>query len=376
MFKKYIGATNHHFPALESLILRFEHGPEPEIPATFLRGPDRSDLPLQRLRLYGASPASVSGPGLLSSVTALTDLTLNITSKAALFESQGSSLLTCLQGMQCLRSLYLTTEYYPRDPLPESEHSVPKDIAIPMSTLTRFHYSGFATVLDDLMSGLSAPSLRDARFMLWNKIPLQCLPRVIDDVRREFRSVSVAFYMKDPCFHLLSSTDSGDIDHFKPSPFRFLVNRCPFSIELMSSIPSTKLAMAEELTLNFPSSDLNMKTWDHHFSFCGFLRQFRSVKVLRVNPFMREVGLWLRQGDDGETIMHLLEKFELSISCSGGRSDEKYEILAAEAPAAFEPCERAGRIVQVYHSEQTWTLSGIGRSIQNSMADVLLSYSS
>jgi hypothetical protein len=66
---------------------------------------------IRRLRLYGGSVASISG--LLLSATALTDLTLSVTSThAAVFDpSQGSFLLACLRGMQCLRSLDLATGF-------------------------------------------------------------------------------------------------------------------------------------------------------------------------------------------------------------------------------------------------------------------------
>jgi hypothetical protein len=50
------------------------------------------------------------------------------------------------------------------------------------------------------MSGLSAPSLQDARFAVDKKSPLLYLSRVIDSVGEEFRSVSVTFDKKD--FHL------------------------------------------------------------------------------------------------------------------------------------------------------------------------------
>jgi hypothetical protein len=87
-----------------------------------------------------------------------------------------------------------------------------------------------------------------------------------------------------------------------------------------------------------------------------FLRQFRSVRVLRVNPFIREVGLYLQQ-DDGEAILPVLEEIEFSISRLTRYSDEEYQRRAAEALAAFEPFvsarERAGRVVNVYHCEPT-----------------------
>ncbi|KAF8497843.1 hypothetical protein F5888DRAFT_259484 [Russula emetica] len=350
IFRKFLRATDYHFPALESLILHFPYGHELDIPATFLRGHELSDLRLRRLRLSGGRSLAFAS-GLLSSATALTDLTLKTIYNGAVFDpSQASSLLACLQGMQCLRTLDLTTRNDYRDF--QSQHSTPKDI-VPLLKLTRFHYSGPATFLNNFMAGLSAPSLQDARFMLCIKYPLLYLSRVIDDVREEFRSVSVTFDMG--LFRLLSSTHSGkNIDHFEPS-FRFNVNCSSCSIDSISSTPSTKLAMVEELALNFPSPDKT--NWKNVFSLREFLRQFRGVRVLRVNPFVPEVGLYFKE-DDGEAILPVLEQVELSIPRLTRYSyEEYYQHRAAEALAAFEPCERAGRLVKASHCEQTQTQS-------------------
>jgi hypothetical protein len=195
------------------------------------------------------------------------------------------------------------------------------------------------------MSGLSAPSLRDVRFELIQRFPLPYLSRVIDDVREEFRSVSVSFAID--YFLLLSPAHSGEIDHFKPSPFRLRVAYFPYSINSMRITHSTKLALAEELTLSF-----YMSGWEHASSIRDFLRLFRNVRLLRVNPFVQEIGIYLKQDEDGqEAIFPALEQVEISIS-RGGCSDEEYESRVAEALAAFGPCERAGRPVQVYHCEK------------------------
>jgi hypothetical protein len=350
-FGKFIRATNHQFPALESLILYFPRDHEQNIPATFLRGPDQSELRLRRLALLRASLASVSG--LLLSATALTDLTLDISANAAIFDSsQESLLLACLQGMQCLRRLNLIIPGVLWDShwRPASQHSTPKDI-VPLITLSRFHYSGPTIFLNNLMSGLSAPSLQDARFVVWIRFPLLFLSRVINDVRGEFRSVRVTFNINLEQFCLSSWTHLGEIDRFKPS-FRLKVDLFPDSIKSINIPPSTKFAMTEELALYFPSG--NITKWEHIFSLREFLRQFRSVRVLRVDPFIREVALYLQQ-DDGEGILPVLEEIELSISHLTGYSDE--ECRAAEELAAFEPFvlarERAGCLVKVYHCEQT-----------------------
>ena len=343
IFRKFIKATNYHFPALESLDLRFPYGSEPDIPATFLRGSDLSDPPLQRLRLYGASLASVSG--LLLSAKALTNLTLDVRSDSSSMDSsQRSFLLASLQGMQCLRNLYLETGIRDNHPEDHSQYSTPKDI-IPLSKLTYFHYAGSTIFLNDLMSGLSAPSLQDASFLFVRfPSPFLYLSRIIDDVKEEFRSVSVTFGIED--FHLRSSTHLRKTDHFKPS-FRFYVF-CPPSSIIDNRTPSTKLTMVEELDLTFYRSDRTR--WEHAFSLREYLRHFRSVRVLRVNSFEREVGICLQQD---ETILPMLEEVDLSISRSAEDSDEEYQRRAAEELATFEPFvsarERAGRLVKVYH---------------------------
>ena len=325
-FGKFIRATNYHFPALESLVL-YSYLYEPDIPATFLRGPDQSDLRLRRLRLYGASLASVSG--LLLSATALTDLFLNVNSYVARFDSsQGPFLLACLQGMRCLRSLHLITPDDPPDS--QSQHSTPKDI-VPLLNLTHFNYSGSTIFLNNLILGLSAPSLQDAYFALRTPFPLLYLSPVIDDVREEFRSVSVVFDID--YFRLLSSNHLGKIDHLKPS-FMFKVNCYLDSIMTNNDTPSTKLAMAQELALMFGT--WNITRLEYYFPLREFLRQFRSVRVLRMISSMPDVGLTLQQ-DDGEAIFPVLEEIELSISHLRRYSDEEYRRRAAEELAAFEP---------------------------------------
>ena len=339
--ENFISAANYHFPALESLALGFSYGQELDIPATFLRGPDQSDLRLRRLRLYGPSLTSVTG--LLLSATALTDLTL---ADSPVYDcSQGPLLLACLQGMQCLRSLDLSIPHVPRGF--KAQHSTPKDI-VSLLKLTRFHYDGSTIFLNYVMSGLSAPSLQNVYFEFCDSSrtsPFLYLSRVIDDLREEFRSISVKFDLDNFC--LLSWTHLGKIDYSKPSLW-FNMRRSPDSIKSINSMPPTKFAMVEELALYFNSSNI------HVFTLREFLRQFCSVRALLVDPFMREVGLYL-QHDVRGGILPVLEKIELSnlrlTGCLTGCSDEEYRRYVAQAIAAFESFvssrERAGRRVKV-----------------------------
>ena len=338
-FKKFFRAADHHFPALESLFLNFPYGHDHEldIPATFLRGLDQSDLRLRRLTLQHASLPSVSR--FLLSATALTDLTL--IGPAGFASSQASLFLACLQGLQCLRSLdlQLITPHIPRDI--QYQHLTPEEI-VPLSKLTRFHYSGSTIFLDNLISRLSAPSLQDARFAL-SRTPLLYLSRVIDNVTEEFRSVRATVGLD--YFHLSSSTHSaGEFELFKPSfTFTFSMTSAPDLIQSINSTPSTKLAMTEELALFFRSSSLT--NWGRDSSLREFLRQFHGLRVLRVETSVRKVGRYLWQ-DAGEAILPVLEEIKLSMLRS-----KKYRRRAAQALAAFEPFvserERAGRLVKV-----------------------------
>jgi hypothetical protein len=329
--RELFNATNHPFPALESLILCFPFGQKPYIPATFLRGSDHSDLPLRRLKLYGVSLASVSG--FLLFATALTDLTLNVPFSIMRFESCQSRelFLACLQGMQSLCSLDLTVLTTP-SLLPGSEfHST----LVPLLKLTRFHYSGPGIFLNNLMSGLSAPSLQDGCFRLCAISPVSYLSRAIGDVREEFRSISVTFDM--------DSTQSGEISYSNLS-FRFNVSGFSDSTTAIFRTPPTKLAMTEVLALNFPHSQMTMSILSEH-SLREFLRQFRSVRMLRVSPlsFAQRVRLLLQQ-DNGEAVLPLLEEIELS-------DGEEYKRRAAKAVADFKPFVsargRTGHLVKV-----------------------------
>jgi hypothetical protein len=358
-FQKFIRETNFHFPALESLILTFSLAYGLDIPATFFRGPDQSPLRLQRLRrleLYGASLVAVSG--LLLSANALTDLTLHVIAPV-MDPSQGTFFPFCLQSMQSLRSLHLTFPNDPRESQSQHWHSTPKDI-VPLLNLTRVYYFGPTILLNDLMSGLSAPSLQDVYIILCdlNLFPILHLPRFIDGLREQYRTVNMNFNRgsnDDVCLSLL--THSGNIDHLKPS-FRLLTNHFPESIEPIasSSMSSTTLSTAEELALFF--HDVTMVTeWQHDFPLREFLRLFRSVKVLRLDPFVPEVALSLQQ-DDGEALLPILEQIELSvpqISRSIEGPNEEYQRRTAAELAAFEPFvsarEQTGCPVKIFHRE-------------------------
>ena len=355
-FKKFFRATKCSFPVLESLSLCFGNDYKQDIPVTFLRGPELSDLHLRRLNLDCLSLAPVSG--FLLSTTALTDLELLI--NGPIEPSTEASLLACLRGMHRLRNLDLAIAPYSLNH--PSQNSVPKDPNPMMSELTRFHYIGPNTFLNDLMARFSAPSLRDVCIWLCSFKLLSTgilhIPRFIDDLREQYLIANVTFNRKprdDFCLSLL--THSADVDHFKPS-FRFHANRFPVSMQPItsSSMSSTKLATVEKLTLLFPDTVM-VTAWQHDFPLREFLRHFRSVKMLYLYPFVPEVALSFHQ-DDREALLPLLEEIVLSappLSQMTKGLDGEYQHRVAAELAAFEPLisarEQTGRPVNIFHRE-------------------------
>ena len=157
-FDEFFNVADRAFPLLESLSLDFYDGYEPKIPDTFLRGPDISDLHLRRLSFHGSvSLASVSG--FLLSAKALTNLSL-LLGDTAFKSSSEATLLTCLQGLPCLRRFDLFISLL--HPLNSPSQSSTTKVIVLLSKLTCLYYIGPGVLLDALVAGLSAPSLHDA----------------------------------------------------------------------------------------------------------------------------------------------------------------------------------------------------------------------
>jgi hypothetical protein len=148
------------FPVLESLSLFFENEYKQEIPVTFLRGPELSDLHLRRLQVSLDCLSLAPMSGFLLSATALTDLVLTV--ETAIDPSIEMSLLASLRGMHCLCNLDVSITGEPLDH--PSQHSAPKD-TVTMPELTRFRYVGQNTFLNNLMARISAPSLQMFAFI-------------------------------------------------------------------------------------------------------------------------------------------------------------------------------------------------------------------
>ncbi len=273
-FDKFFKATNFPFPVLESLVLDFKTGAS-KLPDTFLRGPKLSDLHLQRLRFEHATLASVFG--FLSSATALTDLSLEI--DTVFGSSPEASFLACLQGMPCLRNLRLSIPRSSKPPDFSSRPSTPGDI-VPLSKLTCFYYDGHHLFLDDLLVGISAPSLRDGDFSFSDAISLQIvhLPRFIGEMEECYDIAQINLALQKYSISLL--TRSKCTSHCKRK-FELHSDRGRFPVSMeMSSALSTRLATVEELHVNviWPTRGIsyNAVPWR------GMFRHFPSVRVLHV----------------------------------------------------------------------------------------------
>jgi len=336
-FDKFFQVTNCAFPILESVFLQFGRCNESNIPDTFLRGSDLSELQLRRLRLYNVTLASISG--FLLSATALTDLHLLI--DTAFGPSPKTSLLACFQGMPCLRSLRVDVSIaFGREFL--SQPPTPKDI-VPLSKLTFFRYRGHSIFLDALVAGISAASLRDVEIEFFVIQPLVVhLPRFINEIEAHYHAVHVTF--RDFDIRLSFLTQSEYIGH---CVLYIILGPSLDSVMQMSAALSTKLAAVEELRVTVYKTEFFL-------SWRGFYHQCHSVKVLRTggihNDFIART-LFQDHQDHGEpddlAFLPALEEIDL-----GEKLKPFYESERRSQLAAFQPFvsarQRAGRPVKVF----------------------------
>ena len=339
-FDEFFRVTNSAFPMLESLQLQYCS--DQKVPDTFLGGPHLSHLHLRRLTMDSPSFASISG--LLSSGTSLTDLFLSTRIDSA---ASSSSLLACLQGMPCLRSLGL---YILSNPLnSQSRPSTPRDIVL-LSKLKKFHYNGLSVLLNALVAGLSASSLRDAYFRFRDEIspPLVHLLRFIDEIEEHYYAVEVVFLQWN--FRLLLLTESEYFSRCKP---RFELNlelrHYPESIMRMSGALSTRLTAVEKLKVTFDKAAT--KVWVGEILWRKFYQQFPSVKALRtegaINTYCIACTLHPIHGEpDDPGFFPALEEIELGRDSLTDESERESQL------AAFEPFvsahRQAGHAVNVF----------------------------
>ena len=345
-FDRMLKMTQCAFPVLESLVLRFKILHSAKLPDTFLRGPDLSVLHLRHLRLEHVSLESISE--FLLSATAVTDLILQI--EATPFSSSPElpeeSLLTCLQGMPCLRHLELFTA----SGSPPSTTS--KDV-VRLSKLTDLIYDGHSAFFDNLVAGLSAPSLRDVDIQFFDVMPHDVhLPRFINEIEEQYHAVHVTFQEWDfqedfqGNYSFSLQTQSEYNNHCKPR-FNFgpVMGNVPDVIR-MSGVLSTRLSTVEELRVTLE--------WTAAIPWRGFLQHFPRLKALRTEGANNDcIARALLQGhrdpDDGLAFLSTLEEIELGRNpLLTNKSHCRHEL------AVFEPFisarQQAGRPVKVFFS--------------------------
>ena len=332
-FNKFFEATNCPFPVLESLVLNFKADFKLKLPDTFLRGPNLPDLHLRRLRIGRALLASVSG--FLLSATALTDLSLEI--DTVFGPSPETSLLACLQGMPCLRSLNLSIRKRFDSP---SQPSTPEDI-VPLSNLTCFRYVGHPVFLSALLAGFSAQSLQDVDFSFPDSIlsPIEHLPRFITELGEYYHIAHVNINIDNNItssngISLSLLTHSESTSHCKPHFKLHNPGRLPESIIQMSSALSTKLTTIEELRVIFDWSAAGAS--DNVVLWLMILKHFPSVRALRLEGTGYDyMARTLHQGHEGPNDLFLLpalEEIQLGNNFRFGCEFQREHQLAAFQP--------------------------------------------
>jgi hypothetical protein len=346
-FDKFFKVTNCPFPFLESLAISFKDGYEPKIPDTFLRGPDLSDLHLRHLVLTGSIPlASISG--FLLSATSLTNVFL-IFDDTAFGPSSETTLLTCLQGMTCLHRLHLmTTLLHPPSLDSPSQPSTTKNI-VALSKLTYFFYSGPSVLLDALIAGISASSLRDVNFQFSDMtLPLTVhLPRFINEIEDHYRAIHMAF---QGCMFQLSLIQSENIGHCH---LRFMLGLgVLYSQEAMVSITgalSAKLITVEELHVILDRIDVNVS--EDFILWRGFFQQFPNVKALRTEGGNNDciAGILFQDHQGSDDVFAALEEIELSNDPSLTDESQRGPELAV-IDSFVSARQQAGRPVKLFYS--------------------------
>ncbi|KAH9995468.1 hypothetical protein BJV77DRAFT_1093431 [Russula vinacea] len=326
-FDKILKMTQCAFPVLESLLLHFEYNYKTKLPDTFLRGPDLPDLHLRRLELKRVSLDSISE--FLLSATTVADLSLVI--DTAFGPSAEASLLTCLQGLPCLRRLNLSISSATM-----LLSSTPKYCST--LKLTGFQYNGHSLFLDGLVAGLSAPSLLDVDIQFFDDSPhIMHLPRFINEIRND-----------------TTQTQSEYTNDSKP---RFKLGPVPRHSEVsairMNSVLSAKLTTVEELRLTFLRTAFNF--WENLIPWREFLEHFPRLKALRMEGannycIARVLPQDLEEpDDDGLAFLSALEEIELGKNPSLTDESQRGPELAA-----FEPFvsarQQAGRPVKIFFS--------------------------
>ncbi|KAI0306197.1 hypothetical protein B0F90DRAFT_1696996 [Multifurca ochricompacta] len=306
---KFLKVTNHPFPKLRRLVLHHELSLS-SFPTKLFSGATPC---LQHLWVTGASLSSLSS--LLLSASSLVDLTLDQT---LAHPSSASSLCAYLQCMPYLRYLKLQMREHSKvDVVPLIEAKDP----IPLLRLTCFHFVGSRQYLEALLSGLTAPFLKDVHILPKGNAdgdslldPIPNLSRFICDIDKPFSAVRISFseYAEDLFRNIILT----DLCSTNESPFKIYVPGKMVSMAHICGELSVKLAEVEDLFLSSTSHMSNRGSRRYGILWSGLFGQFHNVKKLWVQCGLKlEIAYFLGE-DDGKLAMGLLPELkEIYLLC-------------------------------------------------------------
>ena len=341
---KVLAAVSQTFPALERLELYCPRtfGPTPP---PFLTGQAPH---LRHLTFLGGVTDFYR---ILPYTASLVDLTFGL--RIFTHSPLETQLLAHLRGMSSLRCLEVQMSML--DCPPKAAPDEREEVLLP--TLTSFSFRGSLAVLDALIPGLAAPSLRELRISFPD---IRCtFPRAHGHLTSFIRNAGRQFFsaqfgtskdgiLKDAA-NMVLSTHPHSIDDL---PFRIIVSGLR-SIPLMGDLFSESLATVEDA---FLASSFDIKgllisqPFEDPVQSYTFFTLFRGAKILRVSPeIAQEIGDIFRNEDLPLNILPSLEEIELTSPCTRIQIDENQ---VASVPELFKPFvdtrQRAGSHVKVH----------------------------
>jgi hypothetical protein len=210
------------------------------------------------------------------------------------------------------------------------------------------------------VGGLMAPSLEDLRIDLCGEIasPISHLPRFIDDLDKEYRSVQLAFCMM--IFRISLLTDLEPVDRIEPR-LRVHSEHSPDSLMRISRSLSAQFVTAKELLITFEKID--DISWRDVTPWRKFLWQFRSVKIIRLE---RSGILDIADCLEPASLDFLPSLEEIEVRTHDITMSFTPETEFEAELAAFQPFvharEQAGRPVKVYRTITHGDQWGFARS--------------
>jgi hypothetical protein len=280
------------FPTLESLIINNMGTWEFNFPPTFLMTSTKS---LRRLKI-GVRLASL--PPLLSGMTALIDLTLNI--DTIVCPQQDVSLLSLLQSLPWLRHLDLYVRSSRVSPIHAiSAHPTKSNDIISLAELTHFRFEGSSSVVEEFVARLTTPSLQGlhASTSLFRHYQIEGFQ--IPHLTKFIRNAGMVFLAAQLKFTFMNCNLSlSTHSHFVDDPPFTVMGNGQTSIARRSSALSTLLATVEDVLFAFRLPAIHAGLYKVDLSpWRGFFEQLPNVKILRVqHGIEREVAGMLRQG--------------------------------------------------------------------------------